>query len=88
MHYLNEEIDLRDEFPFFFVIDKDLLIKDFGEGYKKHLLLNIGHSADLYFNLPWEKVKNTFEIDKQHFNQRISLTDSQGIAYKAKVYKR
>ena len=71
MHYLNEEIDLREEFPFFFVIDKDLLIKDFVfdlvEFYFRKI--NFNFSSNLYKKYSYflKRISDTkrFNLDQE-----------------------
>ena len=87
MHYLNEPIDLSEEFPFFFILDKQLSFLDFGNGYEDYLKLEKEKSSSDFFNLPWKDSKSLDEIDDINFASRVTFTDKNSITYKGKFKK-
>lgn len=62
MHYLNDQIDLREEFSFFFTCNHELKIHEYGKSYLTHMKITQGNSANEYFNLPWGELSNSSNI--------------------------
>ena len=87
MNVLNDNIDFRELYPFYFVIDSNFTILELGDGYKSYLNPTIGKSAYDYFSFPWEpEVRNTLEIPGNVINKRISITDNNDTLYKGTFF--